>query len=769
MRIKQLRSRLILLLMGLLVVVLGAVFVAVYSATDIFAGRQAHKQLELGANVFSRILEMQAEELSSATAVLVADYGFKQAVASGDLPTIRSALLNQASRIGADEALFLDAEGVIKVSSRTPTVGEPVRLSAAQQLNNNALIAIIDEHAYLLVEALVMAPVLIGQVAMAFRLDAELAEEMKHLSGLEVSFVAMRDGQPLDRVSTLASYDSSMDNGGAGLSVQQVAKDAFLSTRIVLLEQDGYRVKAELLSSLSEALAVFDELKRQLIIITLVALGLSSLAAYAMAGSLSRPVRVLADAARRIGQGDYASTVHLPRADELGRLASSIDTMRQEIAERELQLTHNAYHDPLTGLGNLAKTRERLADALASQQSGVLVMLFIVGEEDVIKARGQHFHDQVIGFSAERLHDCVPANSLLSYCPGQGFYMVLNGQELDQAVVTTDALITQLSAPLRVDGVKMTLAWLAGVVEWPRHSANADELLRQVGIAAADAQPGPERIAVYQAQRDEDYMRRMRLIRDIHFAPQMRELAVVFQPKLDLRSGQVTQVEALMRWQHSELGPIAPDEFILLAEQTGSIHKLTQWMLAAIVSQLRDWIDRDIHLQVAMNISALDLDDESFPECIAMILQAQEIPPGYLSFEITESALMRDPVQSMRSLVRLRELGFSLAVDDYGTGYSSLATLKSLPVQDLKIDKSFVLNLAEGSDDAVIVKSTIELAHNMGLRVVAEGVENAVSLEWLRTLGCDTVQGYFVSRPVTAAALEGWLVSQRTTDVEGSR
>ena len=220
-----------------------------------------------------------------------------------------------------------------------------------------------------------------------------------------------------------------------------------------------------------------------------------------------------------------------------------------------------------------------------------------------------------------------------------------------------------------------------------------------------------------------------------------------------------------MRWKHSELGVIGPDEFITLAEQTGSIGMLTQWMMAAVLSQLRSWIDRGIHLQVAMNISARDLDDPAFPQRMERMLRAQQISPDYLSLEVTESAVMRDPQRSLDSLLALRELGIALAVDDYGTGYSSLATLKSLPVQDLKIDKSFVLQLADNSDDAVIVKSTIELAHNMGLKVIAEGIENARSLSWLKERHCDVAQGYFISRPLPAADLERWMAETRGTFV----
>ena len=763
MGIERLRTRLILLLVGLLALVLSAVFVAVYNATDSSAERQARQQLQVGANVFSRLLELRAQELAGATQVLAADFGFREAVASGDLPTIRSALLNQARRIGADEALFFDARGDIQVSSRTDSGGSQVQVSALQPLGDSSLVAVVDGLPFLLVDAVVMAPLAVGQVAMAFGLDQELAEEMRTLTGLEVSFVTSRAGQALDRVGTLTVSDglAAMEAPASGQA--DVYGEIYLATRITLLDQEGYRIKAQLLSPLEEALAIFDILKRELVLITLIALALSSLAAYVMAGSLSRPVSILAEAARRIGQGDYSGAVKLKRSDELGRLAESIDTMRENIAEREQQIAHNAFHDPLTGLGNLAKTRERLKDSVIAGRSGALVAFYLAGADDLIKARGQTFYSRTIVGSADRIRSRVPANSLLSYHPGQGFLLALNNMDADEAVITADRLITRLSETLETDGLKLNLEWLAGVVAWPHHSDDPDELLRQVAIAAADAHPGPERISVYQAKRDQDYMRRLRLIRDIHYAAELRELSVVYQPKLDLASGEVRQVEALMRWHHSELGFIGPDEFIVLAEQTGSIHKLTQWILEAIATQMSTWSAQGIDLQVAMNISALDLDDEQFPDRVAAVLQAHGISAQQMAFEVTESALMINPERSLRNLDRLRAMGISLAVDDYGTGYSSLAILKSLPVQDLKIDKSFVLQLAEGSDDAVIVRSTIELAHNMGLKVIAEGVENAVSLEWLRALGCDTAQGYFISRPIAALDLEAWLLVNRTT------
>ncbi|WVM94380.1 EAL domain-containing protein [Halopseudomonas pachastrellae] len=646
-----------------------------------------------------------------ATEILVADFGFRQAVATGDQPTIRSALLNQVRRIGADQAMLLDAQGVMRISSVREGESAPGDVQALQRLSDQAMIAIIDDQPYLLVEAVVKAPVVLGQVAMAFSLDEELARELQALTGLEIRFVSSHVGNVMTSFSTLTDTMLEMRAAEGG---QAVETEGYLTTVFTLLEQSGYRVEAQLASPLSETLASFDLLKRELLIITLVALLASSLLAVHLSGSLARPVAQLAEAATRIGRGDYTGQVRLDRSDELGVLAERIDAMRVGIAEREDLLVHNALHDPLTGLPNVGVVREQLRSAIASGQGGVLVQCNLPTADLLLKARGQDFMDTLIRQSMARLEGSLPANVLLAWQPAAVSCYCLRGASWKRAVVIMDGVLARLAQKMQVQDIKLSSQWLAGLVAWPLHGRDPLELLRQASIALNDAAPGAERIAVYKTQSDQAYKRRIRLARDLRYAAQHHELSAVFQPKLDLACGEVRQVEALMRWQHSELGMIRPDEFILLAEQTGSITMLTEWMIAAVMSQLRDWIDRDIHLQVAMNLSARDLDDREFPRRLERILRAQQISPDYLALEVTESAVMRDPQASIDSLLVLREMGITLAVDDYGTGYSSLATLKSLPVQDLKIDKSFVLQLAENSDDAVIVKSTIELAQTWG-------------------------------------------------------
>ncbi len=754
--IKRLRTRLMLVLIALLAGVLAAVFAAVMNTIGNSSERQAHQQLEVGANVLRRLLDLRARELANAAEVLVADFGFRDAVTSDDMPTLASALSNQAARIGAEQALFLDADGYVRVSSMGVVDGsDDLDMQAMQPLPHGGMLAVLGGQPYLLVEAMVYAPRLLGQVVLAFALDVELAADIRALTGLEVGFVAREQGVVVHQVSTFPQFLASDGQEAGGIRI--LVGEPYLTTRLDLLSQGSWTVYAELLSPMREALAVFDVLKRELWIIAGFALFLSLVAAAILAGSLSRPVSELAALARRIGSGDYRTPAHLQRADELGFLAESIDKMRVGIAEREQKIQHNALHDPLTGLANVAHLRSRLVESLQAHQHGVLVLLTMADADAMIRFHGQDAFEKAISELAQELQGKSGKNELIVYQPGEGFFLFLERESLARAAVRADEALDLLSSEIRMSGGKQSLAWLAGLVLWPEQGDDVDELLRRVRIAVSTAEPGSGRLALYQSERDQAYQRRMQLIRDLPHAARLGELAVVFQPKQDLATGRVRAVEALMRWTHTTLGSIPPDEFIGLAEETGSVGVLTSWMLETVLARLQRWHEEGWSVEVAINVSARDLENADFPNLVRSSIERYGVAPQWLSLEVTESALMRDLETSVVNLHRLRELGIGLAVDDYGTGYSSLATLKSLPVQVLKIDKSFIVNLAKNNDDPVIVRSTIELAHNMNLQVVAEGVEDQLSLDWLLEQGCDQAQGYFISRPLAAEDLARWL------------
>ncbi len=321
---------------------------------------------------------------------------------------------------------------------------------------------------------------------------------------------------------------------------------------------------------------------------------------------------------------------------------------------------------------------------------------------------------------------------------------------------------------MSIGNLLISLDCCIGIAVYPDDGATPDDLLRRAAIAMQDAAHLPGRLQVYQQGRDDAHQRQIGLIRDLRLAAAKGELALHYQPKLDIRAGLVHEAEALLRWHHPQYGMVSPGEFIPLAERTGSIQILTAWVIEEVVRQLHEWNARGLRMQVSLNISAEDLGSLELAERVSTLLARHAVAAEQLVFEITESAVMQDPERALEVLHSLRNCGIHLSVDDFGTGYSSLAQLKRMPVQELKIDQSFIRELDEQSDDAVIVRSTIDMSHSLGLRVVAEGVEFQHNLDLLRSWNCDTAQGYLISRPLPAQAFEQWMQQKQPLALAGA-
>jgi EAL domain-containing protein (putative c-di-GMP-specific phosphodiesterase class I) len=300
------------------------------------------------------------------------------------------------------------------------------------------------------------------------------------------------------------------------------------------------------------------------------------------------------------------------------------------------------------------------------------------------------------------------------------------------------------------DGLPIMLDAHVGISLYPEHGAHANELQRRADTALFDAKERAVAIAVYDPARDEQRRRQLALLGDLRRALNADELTLHYQPKVDMRSHTVRSLEALVRWDHPEHGRIRPDEFVPLAERTGNISVLTAWVLKKALWQLREWREEGFEPDVSVNLSAADMSDPDIADFVIKQLQAFGVAPQRLVLEVTESAVMRETNNAIATMERLQQHGVRFSVDDFGTGFSSLAQFKQLPVDEIKIDKSFVLGLQPQSDDAVIVRSTIDLGHNLGVKVVAEGVETAIAWRMLLDLGCDLAQGYLISRPVPA-------------------
>jgi diguanylate cyclase (GGDEF)-like protein/PAS domain S-box-containing protein len=448
----------------------------------------------------------------------------------------------------------------------------------------------------------------------------------------------------------------------------------------------------------------------------------------------------------------------------------------RDVSERkqlERELTRQAFSDHLTGLPNRALLLDRTEQAIRlAGRHGLVAALLLLDLDrfkEVNDTLGHHHGDMLLQQVADRLRGSLRDGDTVARLGGDEFAVLLPGvASVQDATTVADKLSAAIEAPFTVDGLTLDVGASIGVAAYPEHGAAASELLQRADVAMYAAKDAHLSYVVYDPGLDRHSPRRLGLLGQLRRALAAGELVVHYQPKADVRSGRIVGVEALVRWQHPENGLLGPGEFVPLAETTGLIRPLTSHVLEAALLQCRAWLDAGRGLSVAVNLSTRCLLDLALPDQITGLLEDAAVAPERLVLEITESSIMTDPARALEILNRLHALGVELAIDDFGTGYSSMAYLKNLPVQELKVDRSFVQHLRDSQSDAVIVRSTVDLGHNLGLRVVAEGVEDEATLHELASLGCDSVQGYHLAKPMPAAELDAWL-DARAQPVAGVR
>jgi diguanylate cyclase (GGDEF)-like protein len=424
---------------------------------------------------------------------------------------------------------------------------------------------------------------------------------------------------------------------------------------------------------------------------------------------------------------------------------------------------HQALHDHLTGLPNRALFQDRTAQALSaagrSAKPVAVMLLDIARFKDVNNTLGHQYGDLLLKQVARRFSAALRAHDSVARIGGDEFAILLPDTELEEAVVTALRLIEVLAEPFAVKEISLHLEACIGIA-MAGPDSDAESAMRHADVAMYEAKTQRVPFATYELTRDDNTVERLALLGDLRQAIGNDELILHYQPKVGARNGEVHSVEALVRWIHPTRGLVPPDQFIPIAETTGVIHPLTIEILRQALLQARAWHERGWAIPVAVNVSAASLHNLNFPGDVRRLLEATGVPAKLLSIELTESALMTDPARARAILDELSAMGVALSIDDFGTGYSSMAYLKALPVRELKIDQSFIKGMATEASDVVLVQSAVDLGHNLGLHVVAEGVEDAATLDALREMGCDLIQGYYIRRPASAGAIEQWLISQ---------
>lgn len=766
-----LRRSLILRLVGvsllLLLCVQLAGFAVVRASIERNARAQITRQLDVDENVWRRLLDQNAERLRQGSALLAADYGFRSAVNSGEEETIQSVLENHGERIGAAVTALLGNDMTLRALSapaHEQALVPTIKLLAPQMARNaqgGGQIAIVEGGAYQFVMVPVRAPVLMGWVLMGFPLDQPLADEMRQLLSVHVAVVVRDvDGRTTVPVATLSGLQgATLVAMGAKAREVESSEGALLARAIVLPSPNGL-VQTVLLRSVSEVVAPYRQLQVLLAIITALGVLLFALGSGFMAQRVITPLRSLMRATQRLSRGEYGTPMeHTSRHDEIGQLARSFDRMRLDISTRQDEIRRLAYWDRLTGLPNRENFRDSLFQAMAPG-SGCQAMSVLTLDLDRFKhvndVMGYAFGDRLLQAVASRLTQEVPAlEDVVARLGGNEFAVLLRGADAPRAMALAQQIARSFEEPLALEDQTVDVSAGIGIAVWPEDAEDADTLLSRSEIAMYAAKRKLSGALRYDASIDSSSAQTLSLLTELRHAVEHNELKLYLQPKVPLNGQSGWAAEALVRWLHPQRGLVPPMQFIPFAEQTGFVRQLTLWMFEEVARFLAAAQLVGV-LRVSVNLSTRDLLDPELSERLGAILQRHSVGASSFCLEITESAIMDDPQRAEAMLNRLSEQGFKLSIDDFGTGYSSLAYLKRLPVDELKIDKSFVMGMEVGEDDAMIVRSTIDLAHNLGLTVVAEGVENATILERLRALACDEAQGYHISRPVPAQEFLVW-------------
>ncbi len=455
---------------------------------------------------------------------------------------------------------------------------------------------------------------------------------------------------------------------------------------------------------------------------------------------------------------------HASVALEKGELIDSLATQAQQ---NEFQ----AQHDALTGLYNRALFHERVRDTIKDsppEDMSAVLLMDLDRFKEINDTLGHHIGDGLLIEMAKRLSASIPEGATVARLGGDEFAILLpHISAIGDATKAADDLVAALETPFELEQLMLDVGASIGIALYPRHGLDADALMQRADVAMYLAKDNHRGYEIYASDKDQYSPSRLALVGELRAAIEGRELAVWYQPKIDLSDGSVLGAEALVRWNHPRNGMMPPDEFISLAEHTGLIGPLTELVLDKSLEQCRHWRSSGWgDFVVAVNLSVRNLMDAGLPAQVLDLLAKWNLPPSALQLEITESTIMADPIRAITTLTALKRMGISLSIDDFGTGYSSLSYLKRLPVAEVKIDRSFVMGMATDENDAVIVRSVIDLARNLGLEVVAEGIESAESWNYLSSLGCRVGQGYYISKPLPSDEFDEWLTGATHADAE---
>lgn len=767
LQFKSLKSRISILFILLLIAVQAVSFFATNSSNERLEVQQTSSQLSLAEKLLRNELNKTSFYLIAFAETVAKDYGLKQVLAE-DTRSLLVALNNHRNRINADISLAFNEDGMVigELMVVNPD-SDQKKVVPGGQINtefthkewlSNSAVSVyyqLKNQVYLLVIApIISGDIVIGHIGFGYSIDNKLANAISESTGFSVGFGLTDNSNwqwvALSNTEIGTSASTTFDTNFSPLD-NNISKN-YVFTNYSLGSVDKLQLVATTYQLRSSLVAAIKQDSSKLILIISITMILSLLGAYIIASGLTQPLRQLVTFSSNIEKGDYKSSINVGSTEEMNRLAVQFEKMQHAIKEREAAITAQAFLDSLSSLPNRNQFNQ---DLLAFKKPFLLCQISIRRLADINDTLGHEVGDKVILEVANRLKGL---NKPLYQISGNAFLIRCDHESVDDAKECVSKINSVIEPLFVYQNIALHLQINIGVSQSDGYS-NINQVLKEVDAAMHIAKRKNLLFQLYNQQIDINTLDRLQLINRLKLAIENDELTLYYQPKLNLKKQVIEGVEALVRWNHPINGLLTPDAFIHIAEQTGQMNSLTKWVLNQAINQLHLWQMKGLALKIAINISPENILDEDFCVYLINILCDKRELYKSISLEITEDSFLDHSSKAVENITMLRNNGIYLSIDDYGTGYSSLAQLRNIPVEELKIDRCFIKNLTAQDIDQYIVSSTIKLAHKLDLTVVAEGVEDQATLNWLTEHGCEKVQGYFISKPLPDNEFEQWLAN----------
>ncbi|WP_100658616.1 EAL domain-containing protein [Alteromonas flava] len=764
-----LRTKLLISFLTIVVIIVTFTLYIVQSATYQHSTGVLRNYTDVAHTVIREHLSDTANVLQSAGATLADDFSVKKLIveASADPASLELAMQNFMQRFDAEGFAVIRQDGVLLSASDN---FNQIDTTLVATMAETGVTWIANEQQFFLAKA---APVKntprsrtpIAWLVFAKSIDALMNEKLTRLTSMDVSFIR-QSGSSFEFVASSYSADIQQEFNTVEINKDRSLQDSYLPSGhyIYALFSLGEPPSAAIqlmLSTVEEnAYLSYNALLGRLFGLLVIAAGLALLSALFIANGITQPIQKLVAMTQQIRQGIIVDDLPHQSTTEVNTLSSAISSMQQGIIKREQEIQHLAFYDEVTQLPNRNSFMQRLETQISTHPDTPFNIVFIDIDrfKEINDTIGHTAGDELLKQVGERLQHGSRNDLFIARLSGDEFALI--GTQDANTEQLMDEIASQFNSPFSLQNLSLDIDVSIGGATYAEHATTPSELMQAADIALNHCKSTHKKHVLYASELNTFSVQRLRLMGELKDALTAGQLALFYQPKLTIEQDQIDSVECLIRWTHPEHGFIPPDEFIPLAEQTGAIKYVTQWALREACRQQSEWRKEGIEVAMAVNISAIDLTDLSLPLMVSTLLNEFSMQPKHLILEVTESAVMAEPEIAINALHMLSRMGIKLSIDDFGTGFSSLAQLKKMPVDEIKIDKAFVLQLATNSDDQTMVKTIVSMAKNLGLSTVAEGVEDQASVALLHQMGCTTAQGFHISRPQPAEAITAWLLQQ---------